>query len=216
MEIPLFPLSSVLFPGALMPLVIFEPRYRQMIGRCMDEDIPFGIVLIKSGVEVGGAAEPHAIGVTARIEKLEPTPDSKINILAAGHDRFRILSTANDRPYLTGEVELLEEIDGESGPARLLAEQARERFGAFHRLTLALRGEWSRQARTPVAPGRLADHIASRLPVSERTRQRLLELLVVPERLETVSQILDTAIEELTPRAAAISQRRYHGFSVSN
>src|SRR5712691_11117723 len=65
--LPLFPLGSVLFPGALMPLHIFESRYRLLVRRCIQRKQSFGIVLIRSGSEVGASAEPHAIGTEARI-----------------------------------------------------------------------------------------------------------------------------------------------------
>ncbi|MDP6513158.1 MAG: LON peptidase substrate-binding domain-containing protein, partial [SAR202 cluster bacterium] len=65
--LPLFPLNSVLFPGASIPLQIFEDRYKQMLRDCLDADSRFGVVLIKSGREVGGSAEPHATGTVAQI-----------------------------------------------------------------------------------------------------------------------------------------------------
>ena len=66
-ELPLFPLNTVLFPGQVLPLHIFEERYRLMIRRCLAEDAPFGVALIQTGAEVGAAAEPHTVGTVARI-----------------------------------------------------------------------------------------------------------------------------------------------------
>ncbi|MCH8222137.1 MAG: LON peptidase substrate-binding domain-containing protein [Chloroflexi bacterium] len=68
--LPIFPLNTVLFPGAPLPLRIFEPRYREMLKRCLDGDRRFGVALIKSGPEVGGPAEPHDVGTVARIERV--------------------------------------------------------------------------------------------------------------------------------------------------
>src|SRR6476646_8248404 len=70
-EIPLFPLSTVLFPGGTLPLHIFEERYKLMISECMERQAPFEVALIKSGSEVGGPAEPHGVGTTARISRVQ-------------------------------------------------------------------------------------------------------------------------------------------------
>ena len=67
LELPIFPLGTVLFPGMPLPLHIFEERYKRMIGRCLDGDRAFGVTLLKSGREVGGPAIPHEVGTIARI-----------------------------------------------------------------------------------------------------------------------------------------------------
>ncbi|MBF6600779.1 MAG: LON peptidase substrate-binding domain-containing protein [Dehalococcoidia bacterium] len=71
MDLRLFPLQTVLFPGMRLPLHIFEERYKIMVRECIDEDAPFGVVLIRSGAEVGGGAIPHDVGTTARIIQVE-------------------------------------------------------------------------------------------------------------------------------------------------
>lgn len=216
MDLPLFPLNTVLFPGAKMPLHIFEPRYRLMIGHCIEQEAPFGIVLIRSGAEVGGGAEPFTIGVTARITRVERMDDGRMNILAIGQDRFRILETSSAQPYLTGEVELLNQQDADAPSAEVAAEAVRGRYLRFVQLGLALRGEWTLRAAAPRQPAHLADHVAARLPVEMQTKQRLLEELNVPRRLAAVSRILDVAIEELEPRVRALQARRYSGFGARN
>ena len=106
--IPLFPLSTVLFPGMPLELHIFEPRYKQMIGRCMDEQIPFGVVLIRSGQEANGPlAEVFPVGCTAEIAHVEPLSDGRMNLLVIGTERFKILELNDEQPYLTGRVETL-------------------------------------------------------------------------------------------------------------
>jgi uncharacterized protein len=107
-SLPLFPLNTVLFPGIPLQLHIFEPRYRLMMRYCIDQQKPFGVVLIQHGIEaLGPLAEPHRIGCTARITEVESLPDGRMNLTAMGDDRFRILSLNHDLPYLTGEVESL-------------------------------------------------------------------------------------------------------------
>ncbi len=104
-SLPLFPLNSVLFPGVPIFLHIFEERYKQMINRCISQRKPFGVVLIEEGVEVGGSAEPHEVGCSAEIVKVERLPDGRMNIVAIGQNRFRVLSTSQQQLYLQGEVE---------------------------------------------------------------------------------------------------------------
>ena len=85
MEMPLFPLNVVLFPGMALPLHIFEPRYREMINRCLDENLAFGVVLIKEGPEVGGDALPRRVGTAARIVKVDRQPDGANEYPGGGH-----------------------------------------------------------------------------------------------------------------------------------
>jgi len=216
MFLPLFPLNSVLFPGEELPLHIFEPRYRQMINTCREQERPFGVVLIRSGSEVGGTAEPHRVGTTARITSVEPQPDGRMNILTRGERRFRIRSTSDERPYLSGEVELLDDYDGDSGEAHAAATEVRALYLRFFQITLALRGEWARRVATPRAPGQLADTLAARLPADMEVKQLLLEDLSVPHRLSAVAVILDAGVTALEPRAEVAKRMRYGAFAALN
>jgi Lon protease-like protein len=216
MNLPLFPLNTVLFPGAELPLHIFEPRYRQMIGQCIEQEAPFGVVLIRSGPEVGGAAEPRRVGVTARITRVERLPDGRMNIISIGQDRFRILDTSTDLPYLTGDVELLGEFDADSELAEVEAAHVRELFLRFTQLTMAARGEWTRRVPTPRQPGLLADYLAARLPAGTDVKQELLEELSVPRRLAGVARILDDVNAVLEQRIAAIHRRRFTDLAALN
>lgn len=107
-EIPLFPLNLVLFPGTPVHLHIFEERYKQMVAFCQETGSPFGVVLIRSGLEALAApAEPEAVGCSAQIAHVEKLEQGRMNLVALGQDRFRILSLKHDRPYLVGVVEAL-------------------------------------------------------------------------------------------------------------
>jgi Lon protease-like protein len=112
-DLPLFPLGTVLFPGALLPLHIFEPRYRLLVERCIERKVPFGVVLIRSGQEVGGGAEPHRVGTEARVVAVSPLPDGRSYIVTRGERRFAIESVVADaEPYLVGHVRYLVEDEG--------------------------------------------------------------------------------------------------------
>ncbi len=104
-ELPLFPLNSVLFPGTPLSLHIFEERYKLMIKRSIDANEPFGVVLIKSGSEVGRVAVPHLVGCSALITQVDTLEGGRMNITAVGVERFRVNSFEHNQPYLVGKVE---------------------------------------------------------------------------------------------------------------
>jgi uncharacterized protein len=107
-HLPLFPLNTVLFPGMPLFLHIFEPRYRLMTNTCIENESPFGVVLIHEGMEaLGPLAVPYKTGTTARIVQVEKLEDGVMNITAVGVDRFQIIDTNLNHPYLTGKVETL-------------------------------------------------------------------------------------------------------------
>lgn len=111
-ELPLFPLHTVLFPDGLLHLRIFEPRYTDMVGRCMREGSPFGVVLILSGAEVGAVAEAAFLGTTARIVDFSKLPEGLLGVTCKGEHKFRILKrwqladglNVADVEYLASEV----------------------------------------------------------------------------------------------------------------
>jgi Lon protease-like protein len=106
-ELPLFPLQAVLFPGTPLRLHIFEERYKRMINLCIHTGNPFGVVLIRQGVEALGAlAEPYLVGCSAQIIQIQHLPEGRMNIVATGLERFNVLSLNNQsQPYLVGWVE---------------------------------------------------------------------------------------------------------------
>jgi Lon protease-like protein len=115
-QLPLFPLHTVLFPGGVLPLHVFEERYRVLVAEKLD----FGIVLIRSGRDVGDAPELYEMGTVATYHRVEALEDGRFNVLARGLSRFRILGLdRSSRPYLVAEVEVVEEPPGR-GTARLL------------------------------------------------------------------------------------------------
>jgi hypothetical protein len=122
--LPLFPLSTVLFPGMRLPLHIFEERYRVLAAYLLTQPEPqrrFGVIAIRKGREVGpdGITALHEIGCVAQVRQIVPHPDGRFDLAAVGTERFRLLRVDDSLPYFQGEVELLgdEEPAGESGPA---------------------------------------------------------------------------------------------------
>jgi len=105
-ELALFPLNTVLFPGMPLRLHIFEERYKLMMSRCIEQQKPFGVVLIEEGQEaLGPLAQPFTVGTTAHINEVQTLPFGRMNITALGGERFRIHEFKHDQSYLTGLVE---------------------------------------------------------------------------------------------------------------
>jgi len=115
-NLSLFPLNTVLFPGMQLKLHIFEERYKMMINKCLEEDEPFGVVLIDSGREaLGPLAKPHIVGCTARITNVQRLPYDRMNIVTVGQQRFHINSVTQTDPYLIGDVNYFQpEVDNNS------------------------------------------------------------------------------------------------------
>ena len=129
-EIPLFPLRSVLCPGVALPLHNFEERYRLMVNRCIERGEPFGVVLLREGSEVGALrGQVAAVGTTAAIRRAGTYPDGRLEILTVGQQRFRLEGVDNvSEPYLVGQVSLLDEPTGPEGEAADRAERVGRRF----------------------------------------------------------------------------------------
>ena len=182
-ELPLFPLNTVLFPGMILPLRVFEPRYRQMMDFCMERERTFGVVLIKSGAEVGEPAEPYAVGSVARIEQIEPQPDGTLAVAVVGAQRFALLEVIQKRPFQIGLVEYLDDTAGPDPPAAVVSE-ARDLAARCLQHVLALNSEWVRTVALPEDPARLSYLVGARLPVDRLVKQRLLEASTAAARLE--------------------------------
>ena len=130
MELPLFPLRTVLCPGLVLPVHVFEPRYRALTERCLAEGEPFGVVLLRSGREVGGGpVRIAAVGTLAEIRRTTQYADGRFDLVTVGTRRFRLDRAFEGRePYLVGEVTLLPELPGDPDRARLLARHVGARF----------------------------------------------------------------------------------------
>jgi Lon protease-like protein len=209
--LPLFPLGAVLFPGALMPLHIFEPRYRLLIRRCSERQRPFGIVLIRNGPEVGKGAEPYEVGTEAKIVAESPLPDGRSYVVTRGERRFVVESLIADaEPYLMGQVRYLDETDGDRAVDR--AGVAREALGAYLLAVVAVtddaRGERALADDLRNAPpGDLAYRIAGSLAVDAPQQQALLELETASARLEEETRILNRETELLRDLLVRLRER---------
>jgi hypothetical protein len=144
MELPLFPLHAVLCPGIVLPLHVFEDRYRALTRHCLATGAPFGIVLIREGREAGTSTPPTLAGVGALVEIREAGryADGRYDLLAAATGRFAIDSVDHARaPYLVADVTPLEEEVGDAARAGRLAATAIRRFVRYLELMRIQDGE---------------------------------------------------------------------------
>jgi Lon protease-like protein len=213
--LPLFPLKVVLFPCALLPLHVFEERYKLMIGHCLEAKAPFGVVLIREGEEVGGVAEPCEIGTSARIARVQRLPDGRMNLVAIGGDRFRITALDHSEPYLQGDIELVASECADSPEAQDEAQRVATLFGEQFRLNMAVTAQWVRSVDLPREPDRLADFVAAHLELAPATRQELLETLSVPDRLRRETGLLGDIIRSLTDRWEQQRRERFAGSALN-
>lgn len=216
MDLRLFPLQTVLFPGMRMPLHIFEERYRTMVRECIEEDAPFGVVLIKSGLEVGGEAVPHDVGTTARIQQVEYLEDGRMNLFTIGEQRFRIVALNTTEPYLRGEVTIVGGGDAHDEGSADTLPRAQECFDEYLKMYMSLGDQWTRGVRLPREAGDAADYIAARLDVPVPTKQELLERLSPADRLRRELEIIAEELPQMRARLAARTRLKTSGFAVQN
>lgn len=189
-ELPLFLLHTVLFPYAHIRLHVFEDRYKELVHDCIHEERPFGIVLIRSGDEVGRLADPYMVGTAVHIEKVDYLEDGRMDIQVHGERRFRIRRLDESRSYLTGYVEPLmeHEIEDESEAEGVFL-AARQEFEILVQKLVA-RQEFNVQVVFPSDPVVLSFAIANLLAMENLDKQRLLETTDTLERVQALIPLL--------------------------
>ena len=180
-ELGLFPLNLVLLPGEQAPLHVFEPRYKELIGECLDEGVEFGLVLADDdGMrEVGTRA-----GV---VEVLDRFPDGRLNVVVEGRERFRLLEVSEGPSFATAQVTELED-EGEV-PSE---EEVEECLAAYHRVVKAAEADLED---LDLAAESIAFQIAARVDFGTEIKQGLLELRSERERVIRLAPMLNRAAE---------------------
>ena len=176
--LPLFPLGTVLFPGLLLPLHIFEDRYRQRIRDLSDGPEPrrFGVIAIRHGRETGvdGIEALYEIGCTAILRQVKPLEDGRYDVVTVGTQRFRLASLDDSGPYLRGQVDLLTEETGDEASAAQAVRVVRDGFRAYLN-ALAERGVTQISApELPEDPVTLSYLVAASMIIDLSDRQALL------------------------------------------
>jgi uncharacterized protein len=189
-DLPLFPLGTVLFPGMPLPLHLFEPRYRRLMREHHLADPVFGVVLTRRGREVADQPETHEVGTAAGLVGLRRYPDDRFDVVVRGGRRFRVLGGDWEREYLTGRIEWLEEPIGDDAAAPDLLRRAVGEYRAFVAQLARAVGAEVPEEHFGADPVAAAYALAARLPLNTWERQRLLELPTATARLNAVADLL--------------------------
>lgn len=211
----LFPLNAVLFPGAVLNLHVFEPRYKQMISECLDEGVGFGVVLIREGQEAGDpSVEPHQIGSVAEIIEVTQLPFGRFYISTIGRERFRITEILSREPYLTVEIEEIAEAESDEDALEPLTDEVRGAFLEYLELVVEFSGQEA-NVDLPPDPQSTSYIVGDALQVADTMKQRLLELDSTKQRLTVELSFLRRLLPQLRKllerREAELAARRERG-----
>jgi Lon protease-like protein len=200
----LFPLNSVLFPGAVLNVHVFEPRYKRMISECLELEEPFGVVLIAEGEEADDPrAVPCKVGTLAEITDITPLGGGRFYVSTKGKQRFRIDDIVEREPYLCAEVTYLDEESGDPEALPDLVQEIREVFTRYLRLLIDFSGVRA-EVRVPEDPMLASFLIADTLQVADMVKQRLLEISDTEKRLNIELEFL----RRLLPQLRNLLERR--------
>ena len=188
MELPLFPLQTVLYPGLPIPLHIFEDRYRRMFKRVLDGERRFGVVAIVRGRDVDPGATYHPVGCVAEVAEVARHADGRLDVVARGRSRFRIDGVTQAAPYIVAEVSTLPEAAGEAAEQRSV--KAGRLFTRYVATLLRMAGEQVESIDIPDDPVAASYLVAAGLQVDLADKQRLLTLPSAAERLAAEATLL--------------------------
>jgi len=176
--LPLFPLGTVLYPGLVLPLHIFEERYRQLVRDLLAGPEPrrFGVIAIREGRETGvtGVSSLHDVGCTATLRQVEERDDGRFDLVTVGTDRFRLLRLGDSQPYLRAELEPLPEQTGDEATAGLAARAVQDAFRGYLDALSARGGTRISVPELPDEPVLLSYLVAASVIVDVPDKQALL------------------------------------------
>ena len=200
--LPLFPLDVVLFPEMVLPLHIFEERYKEMIAECLQDNSPFGVLYAHDD-------KVAMIGCTAEISQvLKQYSDGRLDLVAVGRKRFQVSFFDSEKTYLRASVELLPDSVGAQEPSENLVRQALDLYAQASRLM----GEDNPEEFSPESSLQgLAFKLASSLHLQNEVRQRILEARSGGQRLEELAEHLSTLIPRLSDRQESAKRAGSNG-----
>ena len=200
--LPLFPLDVVLFPEMVLPLHIFEERYKEMIAECLQDNSPFGVLYAHDD-------KVAMIGCTAEISQvLKQYPDGRLDLVAVGRKRFQVSFFDSEKTYLRASVDLLPNSVGAQEPSESLVRQALDLYAQASRMM----GEDNPEEFSPESSLQgLAFKLASSLHLQNEVRQRILEARSGGQRLAELAEHLSALIPRLSDRQESAKRAGSNG-----
>jgi Lon protease-like protein len=202
---PMFPLGTVLFPHAPLPLHVFEPRYRLLTRHVMRDDGEFGVVLIERGSEVGGGDTPFDVGTVARVVRAQELPDGGFALATVGIRRIRVVQWLPDEPYPRAEVVELDDrpVPGNVTPGDAAVDARAGALAALEEVFALYRRVDPRVPDLPEVgdvPEQASYEIAALAPIGPLDAQRVLETGPARDRLALLTELLDDHARVLRSR----------------
>jgi len=208
MQLPLFPLKTVLFPGALLPLHIFEPRYQQLLTDVSAGDHRFGLLPPGSDSALPASG---TIGCMAVVRAVQPLPEGRANIVVSGERRFRFLKPVPaPTPYFQGRIEWVDDLPDVQVPTETDLQRLRALGEQYARALNAL-GDQALEIRLPDRAAELSFEIAALLEWDFDARQRFLEIRSATERVERLLHALPALVGHATERSEVHGRAKQNG-----
>lgn len=209
-RLSLFPLPVVLFPGAMMPLHIFEPRYRRMLEDCLASDRQFGMLFHAEGSNE--PARAGDVGCIAYVEQSDVLDDGRSNIIVSGRDRFAIESLlTSGEPYAVALVRAYEDHPSSSKEIATLAERVGALFMRVAGAARALAGDTNPMPTLSTDPTALSFAIPSMIDLDGEARQKLLVSRSAEERLREIEKVITDALSPMEARAKVHARAKSNG-----
>ncbi|HEX6126240.1 MAG TPA: LON peptidase substrate-binding domain-containing protein [Pyrinomonadaceae bacterium] len=212
-QLPLFPLPLVLMPNEVLPLHIFEPRYRQMLKDIELRKNLFGITLFEQEGNILDRPPPGGVGCAAEVREVSMLPDGRSNILAAGVIRYRLLEYAETGdPYLVGEVEFFEDEPDASSETPAIADEVFDLFERIAKAAFKLSGSRGSFPEIPkAAPEQLSFLVTAAFNLDNDIKYKMIEMTSTRERLTKLRSILKQAVGRMEEDANTVKAAQTNG-----
>ncbi|MCZ6915919.1 MAG: LON peptidase substrate-binding domain-containing protein [Gemmatimonadetes bacterium] len=210
-ELPIFPLPLVLFPGVRQPLHVFEPRYRDLLRDCLAGDRRFGLSLLIPTPGTAGVPQPGDVGCTARIQSHHPLPDGRSNLLTVGENRYVLQRLVErDCAYLVGRVQFLHDETAEAEFAGI-TRRVREQFSRIISSFDDTGGMPGVSVHPPEDPEGLSFAVSAALDLGLATKAQLLRLTSTATRLERLHTLLQPLVRDAAKRTTVRKAAKRNG-----
>ncbi len=211
-ELPIFPLPLVLFPGTLQPLHVFEPRYRDLLRDCLAGDRRFGLSLLIPTPGTAGVPQPGDVGCTARIQSHHPLPDGRSNLLTVGEHRYVLKELIEqDRTYFMGRLEFFRDSEISQADIAGITRRVREQFSRIISSFDHTGGMPGVSVHPPEDPEGLSFAVSAALELDLPTKAQLLRLTSTATRLERLHTMLQPLVRDAAKRTKVLKAAKRNG-----